>query len=111
MKEDTTVMNVEHDLRVSDIGREYFTLLQVICFALTVHLNTIPSVACDLDTVSFQIRHSRLEAGHDMHTRDDPIRGELEVTGHAGPAKSSRLAIWIELDRRYGSQRSSFGQC
>jgi hypothetical protein len=68
MHSDTTVVHIEKDLRVSNIGCESLALLELIWFAATVDGDSIPTNATNLGTVHVQTMLRRLVAGNDVNS-------------------------------------------
>ena len=63
---DATIMDVNHDLRIPNVGREGLSLLEIVDLTLAMYLDTIPTRTCDFDTVTLETRTGRLVACFDV---------------------------------------------
>lgn len=63
-----------------------------------MQIETIPTIAFDLDFIGLQWDGGGDISGLDVDAADETIGGELIVGGVAGPAHAEGVTVLIELD-------------
>lgn len=87
------VVNVQQDLRVSEVRCECFCLLEFIWLPTTMHRDSIPPDAMKLDTVNVHAVYGSFVSSNDMDPGDQTVRRELQVARGTRSTEPDGLAI------------------
>ena len=75
-----------------------------------MYLDAVPSRTRNLHTVTLETRVGGLEAGFDVNSGYEAVRGELVVAGGTGPTHTRHFPIGRQLNGGDCTKRLPFGE-